>query len=263
MRRKLRDMDEELSGYGPQMIHGEDGRLYFAWAAIPEHFTECVPFPANLPINPLPPGEDVDGLDYRNAATLNNIEMRLLGGGPLQAITDISGQDIFTRAIPVAVRQAHPFQVVWLGSRRQWILTEGKVGFGTGFAMTEVVREFKRTPLDPKNGWLVLPLKLTPSWFGYDLQASSFALEVGEPYITAQPVQKPPTVQWILDGTLFTDGFSQRADWKPGTINFPIAYLEPPNGSHRTPRIIPALKGNVMFLSKLWPGSMPKFAITP
>ncbi len=262
LRRRLRDMELNQGQLIPQLVQSEDGRLYLAYGATSEHFSQPDDYPLLAPLNPLPAADlgraEIDALDISNAAALSHLE-DIINGYGRQNLSDPEGRLFLARANVAGILPAHPFQVVWLGSRRRWWIAPGSV---TSYNEngTALVRSFDKHTLAQESGWLVLPFTLRPVWT--ELSGGSHTCTVpsiSPPVIVDQPVQSPPVLTWSVSGVLNTPSFVEHVEWTEGSYQFPIAYVEPPGHGHQAPLIRPILRADLTFDGPDFLGSLPAF----
>lgn len=266
LQNRLRDMEANLGLYGHQVVHGDDGRLYLAWGFLPDRQSTDDAYPYLTPSLRMPElGDDeLTMLDMRNASLVARMEHMLEDYGR-QAPLSRTGDLHLSRANPLAVKQAHPFQVLWLGSRREWLVTEGyvqRLQYGLDDAEATIVREDTDQKILPgEAGWLVVDVKLEPASYeqgdGIGGPFRGYAMSVnGVRHAGEAPESKPPTLGMYSWGVIGRGTYRDSSTWSPGTVSLPLAYVEPP-ANRRAPVIRQVVKNGWYFTDPQWPGSLP------
>lgn len=285
LHRRLRDILDHRRQFGPMLVHGRDGRLYLACGALQPHQPDIDPFPYREPLHRA--GEPADALlDFRNHADLVELEASLAGWG-IQNLTDIGtgtagGDHVLARANLVGSKRIHDFQVVWIGSRKEWLVLEGGIRWPEYDNITgsfEVKTQlYDRIHLDGIAGWIVLPVDVEPGEYDSESVPPPLTSQVGykltapaAPIITSSPSNSPPELS--LDSfSLSPPGppYREVRNWGAGRFMLPIARVEPPGtngtGTAGTVPMIHQFSGGSWNVSSdgtaVWTGTFPKTTFT-
>lgn len=262
-------MELNLEQYWPQLIQSSDGVLHLACSAMQDQQPDIETYPRLSPMLRAPQlGDDTDDLlvDAWNAAAIRRLE-HLLEMYGLQVPVDDNGMTLLGRANPVAVSPVHDFQVLWLGSLRQWLVGPGTVRWTelvhvTG-VMTSRQHETGLTPLDGIDGWVVLPMTFSPETFdtgaSFVSNPEGYTARVESPEIHPggdPPASVFPKLTCTSIGVANQGGYREIRTWAPGRVLLQLARVEPPSATRRTPRIRQVLRGGLSF-SPFWDGSLP------
>lgn len=235
---RLRDIEANLEQMTPQLVQSEDGRLYLAWASLRTEQVDIEPFQHRPSLPRLSPVEEDDEamVELWNSAALRRVEESLSDYG-LQTPVDSQGNQLLAPANPVAVSPVDPWQVVWMGSRRQWKLTPGGV-----YRLGSVLLDYSGGDWDGRAGWFYVPVR-----GGESLGSPVF--QAGQPQFSAG---RPPDAQALR--TITWEVFTTEVAWSAGTYAVPIAYVEPPSEQHKAPLILPWARGRIDLDQTSWAG---------
>jgi hypothetical protein len=272
-RRQLLDMGDHLDQHLHHTVQGQDGALYLAWGGLSTNQVDIEPYPRLSPRSRGGLMGSTGRLDAKNSSALKALNQEFEGYG-LQELVDEDGQHMLARANPIGPSAVHRFQVMWLGSRHQWLVSEGSLAWLEGthednFTSTESrITDFPRTFLDGIEGWITLPCMITPEDVEVD---ESLGTVVGgyrlspppTASISSHPSQSPSRRNVTFSGVLHDAGnpLVENHTHTVATLHLPIAWVSPPSRSHRTPQIIPFTTGNLLLNSALWLGALPPLSM--
>lgn len=254
-RRQLLDMEDHLDQNIPRLVQSTDGHAYTVWGALQTEQVDVEFFPKLSPqarfLRPGEGTEDASLLDFRNRATVRRMEQSFSDYG-LQDIADATEPyrgRFLGRANLAGTSPSHDFQVMWLGSRNQWHLSAGTIYKQEPSGAETLEFPIEAIQLHGK-GWIVIPIHITiePS---VSLTPSPFTIQIDTPKMVETLLQDTPLR--TLDVEINEDnGWSiTGAVWTPGLHLQPIAYVEPPDKTHKVPRIFPVVVRSVT-LPPLW-----------
>ncbi len=255
---QLRDMEANGGQFAPQLVQGDDGRLYLAWRST-HHQADEAPYPKGSPAFNLPGLLDDDAFtNAGNDAALGRMEASISDYG-IQSPADEQGRSIITRANCAGISPVHAFQVIWLGSRRQWLVAPGMLRWTTGRMEDHPapqVREYPRTFLDAGTGWITLRCEIQPE------NNDGHALETDRTYELMPPTaprleQNPrqrPSLRTVTFGPGGIDVFITQTS---GTIHLPIAWVSPPGRGKKSPEIHQYVRSSYYFSDPRWTGALP------
>lgn len=273
MRGKLRDMEANLDQFIPQIVQGDDGRRYLCMAGMLPHQASSEPYPYQTPQSRVPGLEDIDlsRVDFSNLAMIQRIEDRLNLFGN-QAPTDGAGQSMTTRANPMGFSPNHDFQVVWSGTRRQWLVHAGSVSW-LERPQSEPDTIINRSVAFPSkwlnkdsgdsapNGCIALAMNFAPWWpASGNSSDSGYLLNPQGPFFITNPAPTPAILTWKTSGALGGDEeFVQTFTWSGGRYYAVLAYVEAPCAAHKAPLIEQFARGSISLTEANWPGARPHF----
>lgn len=271
LKARLRDIELHLDAYAPQVVESQDGRVYLAANCMVHNIVQTEPYPYLTPNSRLE--RESKNLDFANAAAVARIEDRLVEYG-MNNLEDRDRANMLTRANPCGFK-GHAFQVVWSGTRRQWLVLEGRLTWyekaaGSASVQTKT-HEYERLWLNGENGFIVLPISVQPYWPDTtpgSREGSRYTLTVnGPPKLVAVPQQTPPELTIQMRGTLSSPGFSATQTWSPGKYDLIIARVLVPDGTRRpAPHIVQFVTGRLEFRSfdlYGWDGARPRIYAFP
>jgi hypothetical protein len=279
--RRLRDQLLDTEGHLGQHLHhlaqGTDGYIYLTRAALQTHQVDVEPFPRTSPRLHLDPAHTTP-LDALSEGTLNSANRASLAalegsfqGWGIHELIDDDGQHLLARAHPVGPRAVHRWQVVWLGSRKEWLVTKGSLHWTEGTvadnftSARNLSRDFPNTFLSGQQGWITLPCQILPESFTFDDSLGNFSggyrlSPPPRPVLSPLPPTQSPPIKTINFSGVLQDEENpliESQSFTAGTLHLPIAWVSPPNSQHRTPQIIPFATNDIQLSSEVWLGSLP------
>lgn len=210
---------------GFDLVQADNGVVVQVPITLPRPGAESDHFDRNYPSSLIPAqGLSPAHLEAKTRALIHGIEGQEMGMGLVNfGVTGNTRKSLQGVAL-VAGLDLKPMQVGHLGGSA-W-----RVGGGGIVQWPRGQHPVEETDLNISQGWILIPLKITP-----DVEGGGYDVAVGSLRAVSSYENSPPFRKITLDG----DTGGTNLSWQPGDFYIPVAYVVAPgSGGYAAPFIL-------------------------